>query len=153
MSKTDSISLEKIRKAAWTDPLYFTRVICGWNEVSEKPHREMIEFMLGGILNTLHNPELGFDFSDVYCFHRREELPTKQNKFILVPRNSFKTTIVSSLILWLLWRCPNIRILVVCETYRKAADILYGVKTLIREKDIMRKVCVDKNGKYLLEMY
>jgi len=148
----NKIDLQEIRKAAWSDPLYFIKHICGWDKIQEKPHREMIEFILGGILNNLHNPALGFDFSDVYCFHRRHELPDKKNKFVLVPRNSFKTTVISALILWLLWRCPNIRILLVCETYKKATDILAGIKTLMKSGDLLHQVCIDKRGNYLLEM-
>ena len=146
------ISLKEIRKAAWIDPLYFIKNICGWDKINEVPHREMIEFILGSILNKLHNLELGFDFSDVYCFNRRHELPAKNNKFLLVPRNTFKTTIISSLILWLLWRCPNIRILLVCETYKKATDILAGIKTLMKNGELLRKICVNEKGDYLLEM-
>ena len=149
-----SIDLNAIRKAAWVDPLYFIKYICKWDKIEEVPHRGMIEFILGGILNQLHNPsrDKEFDFSDVYCFNRKDELSKRKNKFILVPRNTFKTTIISSLILWLLWRCPNIRILLVCETYRKAADILAGVKTIIKDGDLIRDICVDSKGKYRLEL-
>ena len=81
-----------------------------------------------------------------------QELADKKNKFVLVPRNSFKTTVISALILWLLWRCPNIRILLVCETYKKATDILAGIKTLMKSGDLLHQVCIDKRGNYLLEM-
>ena len=149
MSKID---LKKIRKRAWVDPLYFIKHVYGWKDIEEKPHREMIEFILGGILNQLHNMEKGLDFSDVYCFDRREKLPKKKNKFILVPRNTFKTSLVSGLVAWLCWRCPDIRILVVCETYKKASDLVYGIKTVIKNNKLVKQICVDAKGEYLLEL-
>ncbi len=150
LSMSDKALIETLRIAAYNDFYIFCKFVCEKNLMEEVPHRELCDFIVAGLYD---NPLLNLKRSE----HDRPVIKTpdleeSSSKLIELPRNSFKSTVaVQCLPLWLLWHNPNLRILIDCETLGNAKRHLAGLKSLMDEGELIREVCVDVDGNYMLE--
>lgn len=142
--------IEIIRRKAWDDFFMFTKHILGRELMEETPHREVCEFLTIGldapecVLDLKFSPPCSSDF----IVRAKKTL----EKLIMLPRNTFKSTIVTNAyIIWLLWHNPNLRIMIDSETLGNAKMYLAGVKDMIDNNDLLKILCTDANGKYILE--
>lgn len=124
MSKTQ-VKLELMRRKAWNDFFYFAKYICQKTLMEDVPHRELCDF-----------------FAD----------ESVSRKLILLPRDTFKSTIGSECYpLWQFWKSPNHLVMLDSETYAKSKSFLRAIKEQIASNELLRRVCVNSNGEFLLE--
>lgn len=147
-SKVQSAQLELLRRNAYKDFYVFAKFVCGKTLMEEVPHRELCEFMT-----------LGIDKSDILGVDEvvPPQTPYVQGlegtlkKLMQLPRNSFKSSVAQCLPPWLLWHNQNLRIMLDSETLSNAKLYLAGIKDLIDNNEMMRLICVNDKGEYLLE--
>lgn len=84
-------------------------------DLEEQPHREVISFLL---------------HPDKY-------------KLLLVPRDSFKSTIMVAFVLWHLAKDPNLRVLIDSRTADRAKELLFHVKEHIEKNERFRELFGD----------
>ena len=143
------IAIELLRRRAWEDYYVFSKFVAGNSLMEEVPHRELCDFLTYGIDKS---PLLGI--TDLAPVTHPEVLKMRGTlkKLTMLPRNTFKSTVGNiSLIPWLLWRNPNLRIMIDSETLSNSKLYLAGVKDLIDNNQKMRAICVDSKGTYVLE--
>lgn len=149
LEKLAKAKIELLRRQAWDDFYIFAKYVCGNNLMEEQPHRELCETLTAGLdkselLNLNFNPPISDE-----AFHKSV---SNLKKLILLPRGSFKSTIATqALTLWLLWHNPNLRIMLDTEVKANAKKYLAGMKDMILNNTMLRLVCVDEQGNYLLE--
>ena len=138
-----------LRRRAWEDFYVFAKFVAGKTLMEETPHRELTEFMTKGLdassilgIEKVAKPMTKFVV---------EECTGTLKKLMMLPRNSFKSSVAQALICWLLWHNPNLRIMIDSETLSNSKLYLAGVKDLIDNNELMREVCVDEKGDYILE--
>lgn len=61
------------------------------------------------------------------------------------------TVATQALTLWLLWHNPNLRIMIDTEVKSNSKKYLAGIKDMIRNNTMLRLICTDEEGNYLLE--
>ena len=61
------------------------------------------------------------------------------------------TVATQALTLWLLWHNPNLRIMIDTEVKSNSKKYLAGIKDMIRNNQMLKLICVDEEGNYLLE--
>jgi len=138
-----------MKKLAWDDFYIFTKYVVGKDLLEEEPHREVTEFLTAGLtqsdlLNLRCTPPLSVDSV--------KNLDAKLKKLLMLPRGSFKSTIASTALpIWLLWHNPNLRIMMDCATLGNAKNYLAAIKDLIENSPMLKAVCTDDDGNYLLE--
>lgn len=146
----DAVILEAAKRQAYNDFFFFTKFILERNLMEEVPHREVCEFCTAG-LNKL--PALGMEnFNPPVSSEVIEKLKNDGMKLLMLPRNTFKSTIVTNAyVVWLLWHNPNLRIMIDSETLGNAKMYLAGVKDMIVNNELLRKIATNDKGEYLLE--
>jgi predicted phage terminase large subunit-like protein len=91
--------------------------------LEEQPHMEICE-ALAQIF-----PDMRFPVNQPKCF-----------QLILLPRGTFKTTICGiALPLFLMWKNPNVRILISAHTHKAAKDRLNSIKKYLEKNDHFRE--------------
>lgn len=149
MAKLAKAKVELLRRQAWNDFYIFAKYICGWDLMEEQPHREMAEFLTLGLDKSDH---LNLNIQPPVTTKAVKELEGKLKKLMMVPRGCFKTTLGGNAFpLWLLWHNPNLRILIDSETLSQSKSILSGIKDMIENNQMLKLICVDEEGNYLLE--
>lgn len=142
-------AIRLLRKQAWDDLYTFTKIVCGRNLMEIQPHKEVCEMLT-----------LGLDKSDLLNLNFRPPLTTKAvkeakgklKKLLMIPRGAFKSTIATNAFpLWLLWHNPDLRIMIDSETLSNAKMYLAGIKDMIENNQLLRKICTDDDGNYILE--
>lgn len=139
---------ELIKKLAWDDFYIFTKYVIEKDLLEEHPHKEVCEFLTLGIeksplLNLRCTPPVTQDYV--------KTLEGKFKKLLMLPRGSFKSTIASTAFpIWLLWHNPNLRIMMDCSTLGNAKKYLAAIKDLMENGRMLRQVCTDDSGKYIL---
>lgn len=106
------VKLEKIRRKAKDDLYYFSKHVLGYDLMEPDPHRPFCDFITDG---------------------------KHDKKLILMPRGSFKSTIMTvAYSLWRLVNNPNIRILIVSETFGQSKGFLRSIKQHIEENETFK---------------
>lgn len=141
--------IELIRRQSWSDFYVFAKYVVGKNLMEELPHRELCEFMTYGLDRS---SILGIDgvappMSEYVITECRGTL----KKLMQLPRNSFKSSVAQALIPWLLWHNQNLRIMIDSETLANAKLYLAGIKDVLDNNEMLRLICVNEKGEYLLE--
>jgi predicted phage terminase large subunit-like protein len=142
--------LELIKRSAWDDFYFFAKYVCGRELIEEQPHRELCEFLTAGLDKT---ETLSLNFTaPMTNEYVREKCQKLLKKLIMLPRGSFKSTIASNALpIWLLWHNQNLRIMIDSETLSNAKMYLAGIRDMIENNELLKMVCADKEGNYLLE--
>lgn len=146
--RSEVARIELLRRSAWRDFYVFAKFVVGLSLMEEVPHRELCEFMTRGldkstILNISDIPAPTSEYVS--------SLDGTLKKLIMLPRNSFKSSVATAFIVWLLWRNQNLRIMIDSETLGNAKLYLSGIKDIIDNNKAVRMICVNENGEYLLE--
>ena len=143
--------IELIRKQAWDDFYIFAKYVCGRNLMEEEPHREVCEFLTYGLEES---KQLGIEFKHPKKVVKDRDIPRQKlfKKLVMLHRGSFKSTIASNAFpLWLLWHNPNLRILIDSETLGNAKLYLAGLKDMIDNNHMIKLICTNKDGDFILE--
>lgn len=147
--QTAKAKLEVLRRKAWDDLYIFAKYVCGRDLMEEQPHREVCEFLTAGLDKS---DTLDLNFNPVYSVDYVKESKKNLKKLLMLPRGAFKSTIVTNAYpLWLLWHNPNLRIMIDSETLGNAKLYLAGIKDMIENNPMLKMICVDENGDYILE--
>jgi predicted phage terminase large subunit-like protein len=146
--KSEQAQIELLRRNAWRDFYVFAKFVCGLSLMEEVPHRELCEFMTLG----LNKSEI-LNIKDLYAPQHPyiKTLDGTLKKLILLPRNSFKSSVADAFVVWLLWRNQNLRIMIDSETLINAKLYLAGIKDMIENNRLLRTICINEEGEYLLE--
>lgn len=148
-SKVQKAQLELLRRRAWEDFYVFAKFVAGKTLMEEVPHRELCEFMTKGIDKS---EILGIDrIAKPTVPYVINECKGTLKKLMQLPRNSFKSSVAQAFVPWLLWHNQDLRIMLDSETLANSKLYLAGIKDLIANNEMMRLICVDENGDYLLE--
>ena len=148
-TKVEQASIELLRRRAWEDYYVFSKFVVGNSLMEEIPHRELCDFLTYGMDKL---PVLNMEGISPVTHPEVLKMRGTSKKLVMLPRNTFKSTVGNiSLIPWLLWHNPNLRIMIDSETLSNAKLFLAGVKDLIDNNQTMRIICVDKKGQYILE--
>jgi len=138
-------ALHVMRNRAWNDFYFFAKYVLQNELMEEQPHRELCDLLTAGVEKSFL---LGFPLAPVNLTSQRASL----KKLIMLPRGTFKSTVATqSLSIWLLWHNQNLRILLDSETLGNAKIYLAGIKSQIANNEVLRAVCTNDKGKYLLE--
>jgi len=141
--------LELLRRRAWDDFYIFAKFVCGWTLMEEQPHREVCEFLTAGLDES---SLLDLNCNPVITVDSVKKSKRNLKKLLMLPRGTFKTSIAGeSLPLWLLWHNPSLRILLDSETLSQSKALLSGIKDMIENNELLKLICVDDEGNYLLE--
>ena len=147
--KQRTAQMTLLRRRAWVDFYVFAKYVAGKTLMEEEPHRELAEFMTKGLVES---SILGIDeVAEPMTPFVINECKGLLKKLMMLPRNSFKSSIAQALICWLLWHNPNLRIMIDSETLGNSKLYLAGVKDLIANNELMREICVNEKGEYILE--
>jgi predicted phage terminase large subunit-like protein len=139
-----------LKKRAWDDFYVFAKYVCGRELMEEQPHREVCEFLTAGLGDAPHlnlgcNPQLSVDYV-------KNECQKILKKLLMLPRGTFKSTIASNAFpIWLFWHNQDLRIMIDSETLGNAKLYLAGIKDMIENNKLLRMICVNEDGEYLLE--
>ncbi|MCX7716490.1 MAG: phage terminase large subunit [Endomicrobia bacterium] len=100
---------------------YFIKVILGFKDLKYNTHYRLCKMLEGG----------------------------GSNKLILLPRGSFKTTIIAiGYSLWyILFRNRDARILIVSDTFNNAVKIIFKIKNIVETNDKLKLLFGDLRGK------
>jgi predicted phage terminase large subunit-like protein len=149
LEKKAAAKLELLKRAAWNDLYIFTKFVVGRTLLEEQPHRELCEFLTAGLEDSeLLNIDFEHPNMDEYTKTCRRSL----KKLTMLPRGSFKSTIASNALpVWLLWHNPDLRIMIDSETLSNAKLYLAGIKDVITNNELVKMVCTDAQGNYVLE--
>ena len=148
-AQNNQIQLELLRRKAWEDYYVFSKFVVGNSLMEEVPHRELCDFLTYGLDKS---PLLNMGNIAPITHPEVLKMDGTLKKLTMLPRNTFKSTVGNiSFIPWLLWHNPDLRIMIDSETLSNAKLYLAGVKDLIDNNQMMRAVCVDKSGNYILE--
>ena len=140
-----------LRKQAWNDLYIFSKYVCGKNLMEEQPHKELCDFLMHG-LDTSSQLDLKFTPSITTPEINIENYPMQLNKLLMLPRGSFKSSIGSNtLVLWLLWHNPNLRVMIDSETLSNSKLYLAGIKDMMENHKLLKIICTDEKGVYALE--
>jgi len=125
-----NISLAKELAKEITESLfYFTKIILGYNELREKVHLKLCEFL-----------------NDRYI---ENDDRVKPNKLILMPRGSFKSTIISiAFVIQSIILNPDIRILLASESYTNSKFYLGLIKNHFESNEKLKLIYGDFVSKF-----
>lgn len=138
-----------IKRKAWDDFYIFAKLVCANDLMEELPHRELCEFITLGIDKST---QLNLNFTPPVSSTYIKECEGKLKKLIMLPRGSFKSSVVTKCLpLWLLWHNQNLRIMIDSEVLGNARKYLTAIKDLIDNNEMLRFVCTDEYGNYVLE--
>lgn len=154
--------IELLKREAYSDFYVFAKYVCQWTEMEEQPHREMCHFATLGLENwkdnrgnyMLHNYKPPMSTEEIKRRYQQEheDWQAKSKKLIQVPRSSFKSSVISNALpLWILWHNPNIRIMIGSETLSNSKLYLAAIKDQIENNALLRMICTNDKGEYLLE--
>ena len=148
-SKEQQAQIELLRRRAWSDFYVFAKYVAGKTLMEEVPHRELCEFMTLGLEKSglLHIEGVVSPTTDYVI----NECSGTLKKLMQLPRNTFKSSVSQALVPWLFWHNQNLRIMLDSETLGNAKLYLAGIKDLIDNNEMMRQICVNEKGEYLLE--
>lgn len=145
LTEAATAAIEIMRKRAWDDFYYFAKYVLGNDLMEEQPHRELCDLLVAGITNS---KMLKIKCAPLNMTKQLESL----RKLVLWPRGAFKSTVgTQAFSLWLLWHNPDLRILIDSETLGNAKIHLAGIKGQIVGNQLLRLVCTNSRGEYLLE--
>jgi predicted phage terminase large subunit-like protein len=118
--------------------------------MEEVPHKELCDVLMA-LVQPLF-PDVEFEITTKWVIELKnnpEEL--KRKALIMLPRVSFKSTVVSNgFVIWLMWHNPDIRIMIDTETLTNSKFYLAGIKDMIDNNELLKAICVDDDGNYLL---
>jgi hypothetical protein len=141
--------IELLKKSAWNDFYVFAKFICGRLQMEEQPHREVCEFLTFGVEKT---ETLALNCQPPLTVASVKAAKGVLKKLLMLPRGTFKSTIASNAFpIWLLWHNPDLRIMIDSETLGNAKMYLAGIRDMIENNEMLRMICVDADGNYLLE--
>lgn len=141
--------LKILKDSAWNDFYIFSKYVCGRDLMEEQPHRELCEFITAGLDKTA-TLALGFNAPVTVEYVRNCEQRLK--KLMLLPRGSFKSTVATNALpVWLLWHNQDLRIMIDSETLSNAKMYLAGIRDMLDNNDMIKMICSDDDGNYLLE--
>ena len=141
--------LELLKKTAWDDFYVFAKYVCGKELMEEQPHRELCEFLTAGLNNS---KQLNLNFTPVITTEYVKNCPQRFKKLVQLPRGSFKSTVATNALpIWLLWHNPDLRIMIDSETLGNAKQYLAGIKDMLDNSTMLKDICTDDRGEYLLE--
>lgn len=154
--------IELLKREAFNDFFIFAKYVCQWTEMEEQPHREMCHFATMGLEDWVDNrgnlmmgdyvPVLSTEEVRKRYEREGENWEARSKKLIQVPRSSFKSSVISNALpLWLLWHNPNIRIMIGSETLTNSKLYLSAIKDQMENNELLRMVCTDAKGNYVLE--
>jgi len=149
-------NIEVIRRHAWNDFFFFSKMVLGKDLMEEMPHKELCDFIMYGLEKST---QLGLDSDSFIKFSpmiSTEYVKTQATgilkKLIMLPRGAFKSTVATiCLPIWLLWHNRNLRVLIDSETFSNAKLYLAAIKSEIESNEMLKLICVDNSGKYLLD--
>lgn len=100
---------------------YFLKVLLGYKDLRYETHGKLCSMLEGG----------------------------GKNKLILLPRGTFKTSIIAiGYPLWyILFRDADARVLIVSDTFNNAVKIIFKIKTIIETNDRLKLLFGDLRGK------
>jgi len=139
-----------LKKAAWDDFYVFAKYVCGRDQMQEQPHRELCEFITSGLeasetLNLKIKPVITVKYVIEKC---KKGLI----KLILLPRGTFKSTVATNALpVWLLWHNQDLRLMIDSETLSSAKMYLSGIRDMLDNNEMLKMICTDDEGNYLLE--
>ncbi len=141
--------IELIKRRAWDDFYIFAKLVCGNDLMEEVPHRELCEFITLGLdkselLDLNFNPPVSTEYV--------KKCQGRLKKLIMLARGTFKSSIVTKCLpIWLLWHNPNLRVMIDSEVLGNAKKYLTAIKDLIENSEMLKLICVDEQGNYVLE--
>lgn len=147
--KAAEAKIALMRKRAWDDFYIFAKYVCGRDLMEEQPHKEVCEFLTAGIetskqLNLRCKPPVTVEYV--------KQSAKRLKKLLMLPRGTFKSTIATNAFpIWLLWHNPDLRIMIDSETLGNAKMYLSGIRDMIDNNPLLKLICVDNEGNYLLE--
>ena len=116
-SAAKSKKVEQIKKKALKDLYFFDKNVLGYEDMTRSCHGELCDFVMKA---------------------------PKQKKLILMPRNSFKSSVVTvGRTLHKLVNDPNHRVLIISETFNQAKTFLREVKNHIEKNVTFRAIFGD----------
>lgn len=138
-----------LKDAAWNSLFVFTKTVLGYNLLEENPHRELCEYIEKAVLSAKH---IEVSFTPTIITPGVRELPDNNKILLMLPRGSFKSTVASTALpIWLFWHNPNLRIMLDCATLPNAKMYVAAIKDQIDNNDVLKLICTDDDGKYVLE--
>lgn len=149
-------NIEQIRRHAWNDFFFFSKIIMGKTLMVESTHKELCDMIMKGLdksaqLNMDSDPFVKFTplISNEFVI---KEIEGKLRKLIMLPRGSFKSTVATiCLPIWLLWHNVNLRVLIDSETLSNAKLYLAAIKDEIDNNEMLKLIATDSDGRYALE--
>lgn len=143
----DTVAL--LKEAAWNSLFVFTKSVLGYDLLEENPHRELCEYIEKVVLSAKH---IEVTFTPTVLTPCVKELPSNNKILLMLPRGSFKSTIASTALpIWLFWHNPNLRIMLDCATLVNAKMYVAAIKDQIDNNEVLKLICTDKKGVYVLE--
>lgn len=143
----DTIAL--LKETAWNSLFVFTKSVLGYNLLEENPHRELCEYLEKAVLSAKH---IEVQFTPTVLTPEVKELPSNNKILLLLPRGSFKSTVASTALpIWLFWHNPNLRIMLDCATLVNSKMYVAAIKDQIDNNEILKLICRDSKGNYVLE--
>ena len=110
----------KLKEIIWkskNDFYFFCKEILGFSDLRKQPHQELGELLING---------------------------KKRKKLILMPRGSFKSTVVTAgYVLWSIVKNPNVRILISSETQRNSIKYVKEIKSHLESNQKLRQIFGD----------
>lgn len=138
-----------LKEAAWNSLFVFSKTVLGNNLMEENPHRELCEYLEKAVLSSW---EIEVKFTPTVLTPEVRNLPENNKILLMLPRGSYKSTIASvALPIWLMWHNRNLRIMLDCATLVNAKMYISAIKDHIDNNDILKMICTDEKGVYLLE--
>jgi predicted phage terminase large subunit-like protein len=138
-----------LRRQAWDSFYVFAKFVCGNDLMEEQPHREVCQFLTAGVDTS---SVLGLNCVPEITVQTVIDSQRALKKLLMLPRGSFKSTIASiAYPIWLLWHNPSLRIMLDCETLANAKFYLSAIKDMIENNEMLKLICVDDDGGYILE--
>lgn len=149
IEKLEKLQVALIREQSYDDLYIFAKYVCRWDKMEYLPHREICDNAVYGIEKC---KSLGIEKAPTVLSEFGIDVTGKPKKLMMLPRGVFKSTIMTNaFVLWLMWKNPSIRIMIDSETLGNSKLYLAGIKDQIENNAFLREICVDKDGKFLLE--
>lgn len=143
--------LEASKRKAYRDLFFFSKYVCGFDLMEEQPHKELCDVLMAMAMKLF--PTIQFHITTHWVLEaiaENEDLLRKA--LIMLPRGAFKSTVATLCFpLWLFWHDQNLRLMIDGETLGNSKYYLAGMKDMITNNQLLRAICVDDAGNFLLE--
>lgn len=151
MAMTPEMRLEATKRKAYRDLYFFCKYICGFNLMEEQPHKELCDVLMVMAMKLF--PDIVFNITTPWVLELMDDDEALLRKaLIMLPRGSFKSTVATlGFPIWIFWHDQNLRLMIDGETLGNSKYYLAGIKDMISNNVLLRELCTDDAGNFLLE--